>query len=140
MPEWLRRPPAWRDMPAKPTSPTRELPKPDMSVIDPRTLIDVSDLPTWLQAIAARGGEPRLEQTSPDHVGDSATASVAETARKQVQGTPDPSPETPSRDFAPLGAGSSSTRWPQSRLLIPLLVGALGIAVVMIILLATGTL
>ena len=60
MPDWLRRPPAWRDLPkAQPGARARELPEPDRSVIDPRTLIEVSDLPLWLQAIAARdGGNP----------------------------------------------------------------------------------
>lgn len=67
MPEWLRRPPAWRNLPkreepAQPqetetvteVAPERELPEPDTSEIDPRALVDVTDLPQWLQDVAAR--------------------------------------------------------------------------------------
>ncbi len=65
MPEWLRRPPAWRNLPkreepARPdtavetTPPEKSLPEPDTSQIDPRSLVDVSDLPQWLQDLAAR--------------------------------------------------------------------------------------
>lgn len=55
MPSWLKRPPAWRDLPTAEQRRERALPEPDTSEIDPRTLVDVSDLPQWLQAIAARG-------------------------------------------------------------------------------------
>ncbi len=66
MPEWLRRPPAWRNLPRReePASgdlppealakPEKSLPEPDTSEIDPRSLVDVSDLPQWLQDLAAR--------------------------------------------------------------------------------------
>ena len=68
MPEWLRRPPAWRNLPKReePPSPetpaseaapapvAKELPEPDTSEIDPRSLVDIADLPQWLQEIAAR--------------------------------------------------------------------------------------
>jgi hypothetical protein len=78
MPEWLRRPPAWRNLPKKetPTANTAQassspsgstadsvqlpaqaaapLPDPDTSEIDPRSLVDVCDLPQWLQDIVAR--------------------------------------------------------------------------------------
>lgn len=54
MPDWLRRPPAWRETSARHA---KEAPTPDTSPIDPRTLIDVEDLPVWLQRIAQRPGE-----------------------------------------------------------------------------------
>jgi hypothetical protein len=76
MPEWLRRPPAWRNLPRREEPPRtelaetsnstevvltapvteapRELPEPDTSEIDPRSLVDISDLPQWLQDLAAR--------------------------------------------------------------------------------------
>lgn len=69
MPDWLRRPPAWRSLPKADAAsqvtvpeasgvvaehPPRVLPGPDTSVIDPRTLVDVTDLPDWLQEIAGR--------------------------------------------------------------------------------------
>ena len=50
MPDWLRRPPAWRDT----TAGRSYLPPPDTSPIDPGTLIDVEDLSPWLQRIARR--------------------------------------------------------------------------------------
>lgn len=65
MPDWLRRPPAWRNLPAKEAGEASSLPEPDTSIIDPRTLIDVADLPQWLQEIAARGGE---SSPSPERV------------------------------------------------------------------------
>lgn len=58
MPGWLKRPPAWRSMPTAEQRHERTLPEPDSSEIDPRALVDVSDLPQWLQAIAARGEVP----------------------------------------------------------------------------------
>lgn len=58
MPSWLKRPPAWRSMPTAEQRHERALPEPDTSVIDPRTLVDVADLPQWLQSIAERGDVP----------------------------------------------------------------------------------
>lgn len=68
MPAWLTRPPAWRAMPSAEERHERTLPEPDTSTIDPHTLLDVADLPQWLQAIAARG-EIRLPEpdASVDH-------------------------------------------------------------------------
>lgn len=61
MPAWLKRPPAWRNMPTAEERHERTLPEPDTSVIDPHSLLDVSDLPQWLQAIAERGNLPAPE-------------------------------------------------------------------------------
>lgn len=58
MPGWLKRPPAWRNMPSAEQRHERTLPDPDTSEIDPKTLVDVNDLPQWLQTIAARGDVP----------------------------------------------------------------------------------
>jgi hypothetical protein len=57
MPDWLRRPPAWRNLERDASGEERQLPEPDTSVIDPRTLVDIGDLPQWLQEVAARHGE-----------------------------------------------------------------------------------
>ena len=54
MPAWLKRPPAWRSVPSAAERHERRLPEPDISTIDPASLVDVSDLPQWLQTIAAR--------------------------------------------------------------------------------------
>lgn len=56
MPEWLRRPPAWRQL--EPRAPRKPLPPPDTSVIDPATLVSVDDLPAWLRAIARAEAPP----------------------------------------------------------------------------------
>jgi len=87
MPEWLRRPPAWRELAGKDAPEAASpLPEPDTSVIDPRTFIDVSDLPPWLQAIAARDGEP-------------APAAARDADEPTPEATPmatnDPTPEEP---------------------------------------------
>ena len=71
MPSWLKRPPAWRDLPNAEQRRERALPEPDTSEIDPRTLVDVTDLPPWLQAIAARGDIPApVPDASVDHAVD----------------------------------------------------------------------
>lgn len=68
MPSWLKRPPAWRDLPTAEERRERALPEPDTSEIDPHTLVDISDLPNWLQAIAARGDIPApVPDVSVDH-------------------------------------------------------------------------
>jgi hypothetical protein len=64
MPEWLRRPPAWRDLEPK-APPRRTLPPPDTSVIDPATLISVDDLPDWLQRLAKPREIPTLTSATP---------------------------------------------------------------------------
>lgn len=61
MPEWLRRPPAWRQLEPK-APPPKSLPPPDTSVIDPATLVSVDDLPAWLQTVA-RAAETLHEPT-----------------------------------------------------------------------------
>ncbi len=55
MPDWLQATPGWKRSPV--AAPTREIPAPDTSSIDPRKLVDVDDLPQWLQAVSTR--EPR---------------------------------------------------------------------------------
>lgn len=90
MPDWLRRPPAWRDMPRqdRPATGEKPLPEPDTSVIDPRQLITVDDLPQWLRDIAAR--EPMTEPAPP-------TPKHPETT---IVTAPDPEP-TPADPVAP---------------------------------------
>jgi hypothetical protein len=45
----LQQPPAWKREPVQVPAPTRTLPPPDESVIDPRAMLDSDDLPRWLQ-------------------------------------------------------------------------------------------
>jgi hypothetical protein len=67
MPDWLRRPPAWRSL-KESAGPAKAVPRPDTSPIDPRTILTVDDLPVWLQRIAAsRAPGPAVEVgASPD--------------------------------------------------------------------------
>lgn len=54
MPDWMRQSPSWKRDPEP--RPVRTIPAPDVSVIDPQDLIDIDDLPQWLQAVASRPG------------------------------------------------------------------------------------
>lgn len=86
MPSWLKRPPAWRDLPTAEQRHERSLPEPDTSEIDPRSLVDVSDLPQWLQAIAARGDIPLpVPDASVDHA-----VEVVQAAHKPAAVQPEP--------------------------------------------------
>lgn len=109
MPEWLRRPPAWRDLPKRaesaagtPPEPARKtLPEPDTSEIDPRSLVDVSDLPLWLQDLAARA------QKAPAGAGPVITGNTAPQQEEDIVMTDrdtTPTPESTERSvpFEPL--------------------------------------
>ena len=74
MPSWLKRPPAWRDLPSVEERHERTLPEPDTSTIDPHSLVDVTDLPQWLQAVAAKGKVPA---PAADDVAEVVTAAEA---------------------------------------------------------------
>lgn len=63
MPDWLQQTPSWKRSP-EPTS-VRSIPAPDTSVIDPRNLIDVDDLPQWLQAVSSRQPEKPAGTVAP---------------------------------------------------------------------------
>jgi len=99
MPDWLRRPPAWRDLPRNDTpAAEKSLPEPDTSVIDPRELITVDDLPQWLRDIAARepaleGDPPAPDQAEAMDVVTSPGPTPARTAR--VEPVPIQFPDTP---------------------------------------------
>ncbi len=56
MPDWLRRPPAWRtlqdqEVVAPPPVETSALPEADESIIDPREFLTDDDLPAWLRRL-----------------------------------------------------------------------------------------
>lgn len=89
MPDWLRRPPAWRtlrDSEVVQTRPaeTATLPEPDTSDIDPRAFVSDDDLPAWLRDL---GHARRVAATPGD---DDALAPEAEPARE-----PSPEPVAP---------------------------------------------
>lgn len=100
MPAWLQRPPAWRGMTVREPE-RRDLPPPDTSVIDPRTMLDLGDLPLWLQRIAARSGE--LERVQTDESEPAASSEPAATL--------EPDPEPPER-LAPDAPGAAPVQPP----------------------------
>jgi hypothetical protein len=118
MPEWLRRPPAWRNLPKKEApagqdteSPSSSestnvaaaaaaaaaapppLPDPDTSEIDPRSLVDVADLPLWLQDIASRESAPAELSTPPVTPDDSEVLKETDMTDPQKQLEHEPTPE-----------------------------------------------
>lgn len=137
MPDWLRRPPAWRDLKPREVTATHDLPAPDTSVIDPRAFVDLADLPPWLQAIAARGdtlaasagvgGQPATEGSS--------APEVAEEPRQQPATSGEKVPEA--LDFS---TPAPSVPWWQSGIVLMTLAVLLTVAVILIVLLATDVL
>jgi hypothetical protein len=93
MPAWLQQPPAWKREPVEVPAPTRTLPPPDESVIDPRTMLDIDDLPRWLQDLVPDepaemdgGNDEPPVSTLPDEPGsdaDGGPALVASTAEPE---------------------------------------------------------
>ena len=67
MPDWMRQTPSWKRE-AEPAA-IRTIPEADTSIIDPRSLIDVNDLPQWLQAVAARSSPAARVSPPVDHAG-----------------------------------------------------------------------
>lgn len=118
MPDWLRRPPAWRQL--EPKAPlAKRLPLPDTSVIDLATLVSVEDLPDWLQAVAGatttstedrpqpattveRRVIPRVIESRPREM----TAGVEHAAETEPAAAP-PAPVPLNHDYA-IGSGPSS--------------------------------
>lgn len=138
MPGWLKRPPAWRSMPTATERHERTLPEPDTSQIDPRTLLDVSDLPQWLQTIAARGAIPLPEpDASVDHAVEQVRAATSHApAPIDILAEPDPEPDEPTPAEAVVEAAVqqdvpvvSAVETPRS----PMLVGGLIAASVVIV-------
>jgi len=87
MPDWMRQTPSWKRVPEQPAA--RSIPEPDTSVIDPRRLIDVHDLPDWLQAVAARETDQRPPASlPPDPPGPSHMAPVEVAGRHEPVAVP----------------------------------------------------
>jgi hypothetical protein len=101
MPDWLRRPPAWRTLPDREVAvpepeETAGLPEPDESVIDPRDFLSDDDLPRWLRNLG-RGRASRLPVADgPDAVSADSVEAV-------------PEPKLPSASDRPPVEGGTST-------------------------------
>ena len=97
MPDWLRRPPAWRTLQdeevvqTKPVE-TGQLPEPDTSVIDPRAFLTDDDLPSWLRNLrrvgrsstADAGGGEAAATTSEEERAGTTRLEAAEAGREPV--------------------------------------------------------
>jgi len=163
LPDWLQRSPAWRGMTVR--EPDRpELPPPDTSVIDPRTMLEIDDLPVWLQRIAARS--KTSEATETDLVRAAPVDPPAPATREVSLRLTDPPPgvgpgppdtgvpaaaiATRERSMTPAGAGRSptitfrpstlperQTRWWASRAALGALAAFVVFVIIWVILVAT---
>jgi hypothetical protein len=149
MPEWLRRPPAWRTLPDRDvvqTEPveTAALPEPDTSVIDPRTFLSDDDLPLWLRnlgrgragtvvhepAVAGPESRPELEALRTEETPTSRFVPATPPAPPEASASqPRALPERPT-------AAAPSPRWWQGGGMVTLLAALLLIAIVAIVFLA----
>lgn len=76
------------------------MPPPDGSVIDPRDLLDIDDLPEWLQAVALR--ETGQVETNPDAAPDTGPRAEAEPTAGAPQRDPEGTPAPSARPYSPL--------------------------------------
>ena len=162
MPDWLRRPPAWRTLPDRdvtlpePTE-TAALPEPDDSVIDPRTSLGDDDLPAWLRNLGPgrrRDADyPAQDEPEPDR---SASGSLIQAPADVTAGsTPEASrtrftpmsPPTPVGHAAPPPSTQETALRPQAQpvnasawqgawvvaLLATLLVAAIAVIIVLVL-------
>jgi hypothetical protein len=152
MPEWLRRPPAWRNLPKRDepapgpanadvaaAPPARELPDPDTSEIDPRSLVDVSDLPQWLQDVAARS-QPAVVSQAPveDHAEEEKEIQMTDPQKRNPVevGTERSIPFEPS-DKGAIDAPEHETKTygggPPKPGLSPIVLGGIALAVIVVL-------
>jgi hypothetical protein len=155
MPDWLRRPPAWRTLPDREVAipepeDAAELPEPDESVIDPRTFLSDDDLPAWLRNL---GRGRRVEPPGQDEPAAVASVEPRSAPSSEMEAFDRPAESAPSRfvptsppapTASPVSQGSlRAVERPASRSaparqgfgLVALLAGLLLIAVVVIVIL-----
>ncbi|HWV34507.1 MAG TPA: hypothetical protein VNZ55_02670 [Thermomicrobiales bacterium] len=125
MPDWLRRPPAWRVLPAAQmpvfepdpatTTPPRELPPEDTSVIEPTSLIEFGDLPRWLREL----GTQRL--TRENEAAETVDAPVQEAGGEEHSEpvAPEAAPGAVPEPSSAVGATSQGDALPQAEELAP---------------------
>ncbi len=103
LPDWLQRPPAWRGMTVREPA-RRDLPPPDTSVIDPRTMLELEDLPVWLQRIAARAMASEMTDAHDVQPGpaDPAEAAIQSVSTSPAEPAPDPRPPALGTSEAPV--------------------------------------
>ncbi len=109
MPDWLRRPPAWRTLEDADVVQTRpavadRLPEPDTSVIDPRTFLIDDDLPLWLRNMG-RGLRTRRELPGDDD------AVEVEARLDEATGENGEATSVPTHTTAPRSASQPASRF-----------------------------
>lgn len=116
MPEWLRRPPAWRtladrEVEAPEPAETSALPEPDDSVIDPRTFLTDDDLPLWLRNLG-RGRVVSREATGEARIvaGSGEESTERTDAETPAEDAPAPSRFVPATPPAPPMASPAPER------------------------------
>lgn len=151
MPEWLQQTPSWKRPPEPPA--VRSIPAPDASVIDPRQLIDIDDLPQWLRAVSSRDLAPApatpvvADQSTPTRreADTSATPPEHTTALQPAVATA-PSPPViespPTNQHEPVRLRPSSTAisqpWWMSDAAVALLFVAIILTIIYVVLVASG--
>jgi hypothetical protein len=130
MPDWLRRPPAWRGLEYREERLSRstvELSSEDRSPIDPSELIDDGDIPEWLRRVTRETPAVDVEPESP------ATTSMRPVPRPELRERTDPPPGTAEEIVSPVHQPEELAIWQQWPV-VALLAVALAIAVVIAVL------
>jgi hypothetical protein len=153
MPDWLRRPPAWRELPtAEPVQDVpimdvhgaergravveRDLAPEDTSVIEPGKLIDFEDLPAWLREVGRKPSADGFHAHGGEVDASLEPSPVTGTKMLDEPGTPVSNAFSEGELHAVAGAVELKF-WYQGRF-IALLVIALAVAIVVTVLFATG--
>ncbi len=153
MPDWLRRPPAWRELPtSEPVQAApimdvqaaergravveRELAPEDTSVIDPGKLIDFEDLPAWLREVGRKPSADGFHAHGGEIDAPLEPSLVTGAKMLDEPGTP-VSNAFSEGDFHAVAGAIEPKFWHQGRF-IALLVIALAVAIVVTVLFATG--
>jgi hypothetical protein len=141
MPDWLQQPPAWK-RPSTGT-PTKTIPPPDLSAIDPREMLDLDDLPQWLQQIAHRGpGQERLarEPGALEEVESPPVPGPAAHVQERALESNEPSKSPVPYDFVEIRTKRSTTSWWMSDAVVGALFIAIILTIVYVVLMASNVL
>lgn len=141
MPEWLQQPPAWKR--AREVGAVPDLPPPDTSEIDPRAMLDIEDLPRWLQDIAGREHEASAGAKAP--IAPVRSPGQASALRPRDEATPSETPTVtygwPGDETLPQPLRMTPDRpWWTSDLATGMLLAAVVLTMIYVILVASDVL